>query len=571
VASYQPVYENSWALIIGIDHYETLSPLSYAMADAQSFADLLVHRYGYDADRVFVLLDEDANQVAIREVLDETLSNPDVVGEDDRVIIFFAGHGVTRHGHRGNVGYIAPVEAHQGQWHSYIPMDYVTGAAQFIPAKHIFFIIDACYSGLSVMRGGATLAGDRVGEDLIRQQAWQILTAGRETDRVSDGGGPYGQNSLFTGYLLEGLRGKAADERGVISASSLMYYVYEQVNNEPRADQTPVYGWLRGDGDYIFQTALPDNIPDSLAGVIDGPTLLDRLNAVGELSRMCLANSEQEFNNALELLTFLAERDVDQLVRTTAAYVLNEVQQIYTSRTSRRQHDTQPLPEHVIHARLAEVRGTNGSTTHPRPPEMPHYVTEPEPVVLEPPPPAPEPTAPDRRARGGTRWTTWLAIAALMVMLVAIGILLNRSLFQDQVISELQSARQTEGAILATFFYLQNVNVEATAAQRHIEEKARQATAMHQTTVSGVIPTATLLPSNTLIPSDTPTEAIGATVVAQVNTLENPTATATPGAPGAPGAPSCSMIISTSIWISGRSGSCRTWCVKCGMVSFSSR
>src|SRR5690606_31147893 len=52
--------------------------------------------------------------------------------------------------------------------------------------------------------------------------------------------------------LIEGIRGKAANEHGVITASGLMAYVYTKVANDLNSEQTPHYGQFDGDGDFII-------------------------------------------------------------------------------------------------------------------------------------------------------------------------------------------------------------------------------------------------------------------------------------------------------------------------------
>jgi hypothetical protein len=81
----------------------------------------------------------------------------------------------------------------------------------------------------------------------------QVLTAGKADEVVSDSGGPLPNHSVFTGHLLEGLRGKATTENGVLTASGLMAYVYGKVSNDKNSNQTPHYGYFDGDGDFILQ------------------------------------------------------------------------------------------------------------------------------------------------------------------------------------------------------------------------------------------------------------------------------------------------------------------------------
>jgi len=89
-------------------------------------------------------------------------------------------------------------------------------------------------------------------KDMMLRYSRQVLTAGKADEVVSDSGGPLPNHSVFTGHLIEGLRGKAATENGVITASSLMSYVYGKVANDKNSNQTPHYGYFDGDGDFIL-------------------------------------------------------------------------------------------------------------------------------------------------------------------------------------------------------------------------------------------------------------------------------------------------------------------------------
>jgi hypothetical protein len=80
----------------------------------------------------------------------------------------------------------------------------------------------------------------------------QVITAGKADEAVADTGGPLPNHSVFTGHLIEGIRGKAANEHGVITASGLMAYVYTKVANDQNSEQTPHYGQFDGDGDFII-------------------------------------------------------------------------------------------------------------------------------------------------------------------------------------------------------------------------------------------------------------------------------------------------------------------------------
>ena len=210
--SCKPQYTNSWALVVGVNAYKFCSPLSYACNDADAVASSLVDRLGFESSKLFLGKDERATK---QSILDRYLELSSLATDpDDRVFVFFAGHGFTTQGLRGPVGYLVPVDGHTDKLNSLIRWDELTRNAELIPAKHILFIIDACYSGLMIQRVIPPGTG-RFVNDMLQRVSRQVITAGKADETVADGGGPAGKNSIFTGYLIEGLSGAASDEGGV--------------------------------------------------------------------------------------------------------------------------------------------------------------------------------------------------------------------------------------------------------------------------------------------------------------------------------------------------------------------
>ena len=54
----EDIYENSWALIIGIDKYENVSNLDYAVDDARSVKRLLIEQFNFPSDNITLLLNQ---------------------------------------------------------------------------------------------------------------------------------------------------------------------------------------------------------------------------------------------------------------------------------------------------------------------------------------------------------------------------------------------------------------------------------------------------------------------------------------------------------------------------------
>ncbi|MBK9132047.1 MAG: caspase family protein [Gammaproteobacteria bacterium] len=243
-------YTNSRALIIGIDKYAKASPLSYAVSDASEIRRILAEELGFPAENITYLTDAEATRDRIlKAYLRFTAEDIDV---DERLLVFFAGHGYTRTGSRGEIGYLVPSDADLSDLATLLRWDDLTRNAELIRAKHILFIMDACYGGLALTRHlqpGST----RFLKDMMLRYSRQVLTAGKADEVVADAGGPIPKHSVFTGHLIEGLRGNAATAEGVITAGGLMAYVYGKVANDKNSNQTPHYGYFDGDGDFIIR------------------------------------------------------------------------------------------------------------------------------------------------------------------------------------------------------------------------------------------------------------------------------------------------------------------------------
>ena len=219
-------YHESWAAIIGIDNYLNWQKLQYAANDALGVRDLLIQKYNFKSDHVFTLLNNDATRQNILSLLGDKLGDPKIVQREDRVLVFYAGHGATRKLASGReLGYIIPVDAGLTNYEgSAISMTNFQDISEAIPAKHLLFIMDSCYSGLALTRGGGLPSSQNYFNEISRREARQMFTAGGADQQVADNG-PNG-HSVFTWTLLQGLDGRAdLNGDGVITASELATYV----------------------------------------------------------------------------------------------------------------------------------------------------------------------------------------------------------------------------------------------------------------------------------------------------------------------------------------------------------
>jgi uncharacterized caspase-like protein/peptidoglycan/xylan/chitin deacetylase (PgdA/CDA1 family) len=243
-------YANSWAIVIGIDAYAKWPRLQYAVRDASGVGEMLVQKFGFAPERVVTLKNEQATRAGILAAFHDRLGHGGVQ-RNDRIFVFFAGHGATRKLSSGrDLGYIIPFDSDPGQFETdAIPMTEIQNIAESLSAKHELFVMDACYSGLGLTRGGG---GSSFLRDNARRLGRQMLTAGGTDQLVSDGG-PNG-HSVFTWTLLQGLGGKAdLNGDGLITATELAAYVAPAVSSV--SNQTPAFGSLPGSegGDFVFE------------------------------------------------------------------------------------------------------------------------------------------------------------------------------------------------------------------------------------------------------------------------------------------------------------------------------
>lgn len=243
-------YKRSWAIVIGIDDYAKWPKLSYAANDAQAMAQTLTGKFGFPSQQVIVLKDKEATRNNILAAFHDRLAHGGLQ-KDDRVFVFFAGHGATRKLASGrDLGYIIPADSDPAEFATdAIPMTDIQNIAESLEAKHVFFIMDACYSGLGLTRGGNSSSAYL--RENARRLGRQMLTAGGADQEVADSG-PNG-HSVFTWVVLQGLSGKAdLNGDGLITATELAAYTAPTVSEI--SQQTPAFGSLPGSqgGEFVF-------------------------------------------------------------------------------------------------------------------------------------------------------------------------------------------------------------------------------------------------------------------------------------------------------------------------------
>lgn len=255
----------SYALVIGIAHYENLpasAQLRYPDRDAESIYTTLISQQGgeFPASHVHMLTDAQATQSSILHELETWL--PSVTAPDDRVLIYFAGHGFIS----GGKGYLAPYDVNlHNLAGTAIPMETLGNLiGTRIQGKWKVLLTDACHSGAITPETDPTQLNHLL---LDLHQSIFSLTASRDREQSFESPDWGGGHGIFTYYVVRGLSGAAdANGDGVVTADELAEYVHSNVRQATAGRQNPTSErgsfdpnmLLAFNPDHVKAAALPD-------------------------------------------------------------------------------------------------------------------------------------------------------------------------------------------------------------------------------------------------------------------------------------------------------------------------
>jgi tetratricopeptide (TPR) repeat protein len=268
----------SYALVIGIAGYKNLAAkdqLLFAERDAESIYSILISPEGgnFRAENVHRLVGPRATLAEVRKELEQWL--PSAATPDDRVLIYFAGHGFVY----GGKAYLAPydIDPNNIAGSGYPMEDLGSVIGNKIKAKWKVLLTDACHSG-AITPEGDRAAVSRSLLDLNRSLF--SLTASRDRERSYESADWGGGHGIFTYYVVKGLEG-AADQSGdgIVTADELAEYVHRNVREATNANQNPTSERGSFDPDmllaYIPSGAAPGTPPPPLDGALVFETNMD--------------------------------------------------------------------------------------------------------------------------------------------------------------------------------------------------------------------------------------------------------------------------------------------------------
>lgn len=244
-----PIAGENWALLVGIDKYRDreIPALGTAVKDAEAVRDLLIERYGFKADRVRTLLNEQATRVAIEGALYRLGQQ---AGPNDSIFIYYAGHGQTDI--EKVRGWWVPHDAKADDPATFIKNASVRDEIAAMKAKHVYLVADSCFAGTLFAQSRTMPAfNDKFFTRLYQNKSRWGLTSGMN-EPVADQG--KGGHSIFAYFFLKVLR---ENEDPYLVPS----HIYDQLaplvgrNAEQQPRSEPLQGAGDEGGQFVFRLA----------------------------------------------------------------------------------------------------------------------------------------------------------------------------------------------------------------------------------------------------------------------------------------------------------------------------
>ena len=237
----------SYALLIGNSNYRYMSVLKTPQNDVRELGQVLEQQYGF-----MVMTREDATARDIMISLDSYVNS---LTENDRLVIYFAGHG-DRDDSSAERAYWLGIDANPKTQDGYVEVENIQAKIKQMKAQHILLVADSCFSG-AIAHGTSATIGRGINESRLKHElshrARMVLTSGGNTPVVDVGG--EADHSLFATYFIRTLR----QNRTVMSGEMLAHEVYEQMKPETarlHISQAPTYAHLSDAnhdfGDFFF-------------------------------------------------------------------------------------------------------------------------------------------------------------------------------------------------------------------------------------------------------------------------------------------------------------------------------
>lgn len=226
---------NTFAVIIANENYGKLSNVPFALNDGNTFALYCKRTLGIPEKNILQF--NDATYGAMKAAFSDLRLINDVVGEDMKVIFYYAGHGAPDDATLDP--YLVPVDAARVNKDVCVPLASIYQDLGRMKLRSATVFLDACFSGAT--RDGSMVVAARGIARVPKKQGLSGKVAVFSATSEDQTALPYNEkgHGMFTYFLLKRLQ----ETEGNISLLDLKDYLNENVTRHStivnRKDQTP--------------------------------------------------------------------------------------------------------------------------------------------------------------------------------------------------------------------------------------------------------------------------------------------------------------------------------------------
>jgi hypothetical protein len=219
-----------YAILFATDKYDNWSDLVNPVYDANTIANELKEKYGFEVE----IIENASQEEVFNKLADYSVKK---YKPQDQLMVFFAGHGYFDD--TFGEGFVVAKNSLENDRSktSYISHSRLRTVINNIPSEHVFLAMDVCFGGtfdplVARERGNDTYSETNINEYLVRKLSYRTrkyITSGGKT-YVSDG--IAGKHSPFALKFLQALKEGGGSDR-ILTLSELKSYV-EKLTPEPR-------------------------------------------------------------------------------------------------------------------------------------------------------------------------------------------------------------------------------------------------------------------------------------------------------------------------------------------------
>lgn len=188
-------FDRSVALVLGVNTYaHGLPSLQTPVSDAEAVGALLAEDHHFTQ---VLLRNGEVTRDRLRALLDSKLREPlgRPLGERDRLLLYFAGHGLSVPSQHGPEGYLLLADAQPGDPATFFSMAELRKLISALHCRHVLIVLDCCFAG--TFRWASKSANRDVGGPIYRetfdrfvaQRAWQVLVSASHDQTAHDASG----------------------------------------------------------------------------------------------------------------------------------------------------------------------------------------------------------------------------------------------------------------------------------------------------------------------------------------------------------------------------------------------